>query len=62
MTKDEKAQLVTAQRYLKSAVDYFSCGRVAQGVACVENVDVLVDVLLSISSKKPNRKSPKDNQ
>ncbi len=55
MTKDEKSQLVTAQRYLKSAVDYFSCGRVAQGVACVENVDVLLDVLLTLSSKKTSR-------
>ncbi len=57
MTKDEKAQLVTAQRYLKSAVDYFSYGRVAQGVACVENVDVLLDVLLALRDRREAAKS-----
>lgn len=57
MTKDEKAQLVTAQRYLKSAVDYFSCGRVAKGVACIENVDVLIDVLLALRDRKEAAKS-----
>ncbi|WP_241640013.1 hypothetical protein [Rosenbergiella epipactidis] len=57
MTKDEKAQLVIAQRYLKSAVDYFSCGRVAEGVACIENVDVLIDVLLALRDRREAAKT-----
>ena len=59
MTKDEKAQLVTAQRYLKSADDYFSCGRVADGVVCVENVDVLIEVLMTLRERKEAMRASK---
>jgi len=52
MTRYEKAQLVTAARYLEKAVDYFSCGRVAEGVACVENVDVLIELLMTLKERK----------
>lgn len=52
MTKSEKAQLETAQRYLKNAVDYFSSGRVAKGVAFVENVDLLIDILLALRERR----------
>lgn len=59
MTKDERAQIITAQRYLKSAVGYLSCGRVAEGVACVENVDLLIDVLMTLKERKESLKSTK---
>jgi len=62
VTKDEKAQLVTAQRYLKSAVDSFSCGRVAEGVACVENVDVLIEVLMTLKERKESLRASKSKK
>lgn len=62
MTKNEKAQLVTAQRYLKSAVDYFSRGRVAEGVACVENVDVLIEVLMTLKERKESMRASKSKK
>lgn len=62
MTKDERSQIVTAQRYLKSAVEYLSCGRVAEGVACVENVDLLIDVLMTLKERKDALKSAKSKK
>lgn len=62
MTKDEKAQLVMAQRYLKSAVDYFSDGRVAKGVACIENVDVLIEVLMTLKERKESLRASKSKK
>lgn len=59
MTKDERAQILTAQRYLKSAVEYFSCGRVAEGVTCVGNVDLLIDVLMTLKERKEASKPVK---
>lgn len=59
MTKDERAQTLTAQRYLKSAVEYLSCGRVAEGAACVENVDLLIDVLMTLKERKEALKPTK---
>ena len=59
MTKDERSQILTAQRYLKSAVEYLSCGRVAEGSACVENVDLLIDVLMTLKERKEALKSTK---
>lgn len=62
MTKDERSQTVTAQRYLKNAVEYLSCGRVAEGVACVENADLLIDVLMTLKDRKDALKSAKSKK
>ncbi|MDE9642053.1 hypothetical protein [Citrobacter freundii] len=62
MTKDERAQIVTAQRYLKSAVEYLSCGRVTEGVACVDNVDLLIDALMKLKERKDVLKGAKSKK
>lgn len=52
MTKDEKQQLATVERYIESGVSLIDSGRISAGKESMEMAKVLVEVMLSIATRK----------
>ncbi|ELM7339259.1 hypothetical protein Q2V87_002205 [Salmonella enterica] len=55
MTKGEKKQCETIIRYLKDGFSDLDCGKIAAGKSSVEKWLTLLDVLLSLSTRKESK-------